>query len=178
MPRTRGSISRAESSSNLINKFGEMYVQCVQNGSKAEPTSIFISNNMFKIITIRKKRQVISSSFVGILYGVMISLSFTIYITIGIVQYMGQTMSTLAVNNPDFLSGGILTNIFSASYNTNGLEIMAISIILVHAFMSSLMLPLLKGGHVAGSVIHFVALIWVASAASLASAYLISMLLG
>lgn len=168
----------AETSSNLIDKFGEMYVMCIQNGSKAEPTSVFISNNMFKVLTIRKKRIVIASSFIGILYGVMISLSITLYVTIGIVQYMGSMMSELVQQNPDFLSGGFLTNIFAAEYSTAGIELMAFAIIIVHAALSSLMLPLLKGGHVAGSVIHFIALIWIGSLSSLISQMLISGLMG
>ena len=153
----------AETSSSLIDKFGEMYVMCIQNGSKPEATSIFLSNNMFKILTVRKRRQSIASSFVGLLYGIMVSLSVTLYVTIGIVDFMGEMMGDLAVSNPDFVSGGFLTNIFSSDYDTAGLQLMAFAVIFIHALMSSLMLPLLKGGHMAGSLIHFIALMWIGS---------------
>jgi flagellar protein FlaJ len=168
----------AECSSSLIDKFGEMYVLCIQNGSKPEPTSIFISSNMFKVLTVRKRRQTIASSFVGILYGIMISLSVTLYVTIGIVAFMGKMMSDLAVQNPDFISGGFLTSIFSASYSTAGIELMAFSVIFIHALMSSLMLPMLKGGHLAGAVIHFIALMWIGSVGSYFSSIMIGGLIG
>jgi len=153
----------AETSSSLIERFGEMYVLCIQNGSKPEATSIFISNNMFKVLTIRKRRQTIGSSFVGLLYGIMVSLSVTLYVTVGIVDYMGGVMGDLAISNPDFISGGFLTNIFSGSYSTAGIELMTFSVIFIHALMSSLMLPMLKGGHMAGAIIHFIALMWIGS---------------
>jgi len=166
----------AESSSDLIDKFGEMYVMSIQNGSKAEPTSMFISNNMFRVLTIRKKRSVTASSFVGILYGVMISLAVTLYITIGIVNYMSGIMSDVVID-PGVAGGNFLMGIIAADIDTSAIEMMVFSVVLVHATLSSLMLPMIKGGHIVGSVVHFIALIWIASVASLVSQYLIDGLL-
>ena len=166
----------AETSSDLIDKFGEMYVTCIQNGSKAEPTSLFISNNMFRVLSIRKKRSQTASSFVGILYGVMISMAVTLYITIGIVDYMGQVMSSVVISDggasTSFLSGNL-----SANFDVGSIELMVFAVILVHATLSSLMLPMIKGGHIVGSIVHFIALIWIASVASMISQSLISGLL-
>ena len=72
-------------------------------------------------------------------------------------------MGDLAVSNPDFVSGGFLTNIFSASYSTAGIELMTFCVIFIHALFSSIMLPMLKGGHLAGSIIHFIAMMWIGS---------------
>ena len=168
----------SETSSDLIDKFGEMYVTSIHNGSKAEATSLFISNNAFRVLTIRKKRSVTASSFVGILYGVMISLAVTLYITIGIVDYMGVMISSVVIDDPGSVGGGFLNGIISFTFDTSAIELMVFSVILVHATLSSLMLPMIKGGHIVGSVIHFIALIWIASAASLISTYLIGGLLG
>jgi flagellar protein FlaJ len=166
----------AETSSDLIDKFGEMYVTCIHNGSKAEPTSLFISNNMFRVLSIRKKRSQTASSFVGILYGVMISLAVTLYITIGIVDYMAQVMSTVVITDAG-ASTSFLSGILSADFDVGGIELMVFAIVMVHATLSSLMLPMIKGGHVVGSIVHFIALIWIASASSLISQSLISGLL-
>jgi flagellar protein FlaJ len=166
----------AETSSDLIDKFGEMYVTCIQNGSKAEPTSLFISNNMFRVLSIRKKRSQTASSFVGILYGVMISLAVTLYITIGIVDYMAQVMSTVVITDGG-ASTSFLSGILSADFDVGGIEMMVFAVVMVHATLSSLMLPMIKGGHVVGSIVHFIALIWIASASSLISQSLISGLL-
>lgn len=168
----------SETSSDLIDKFGEMYVTSIHNGSKAEATSLFISNNAFRVLTIRKKRSVTASSFVGILYGVMISLAVTLYITLGIVGYMSDMMSSIIIDDPGAIGGSFLNGIISISFDTSAIETMVFSVILVHATLSSLMLPMIKGGHIVGSVVHFIALIWIASAASLISTYLIGGLLG
>ena len=61
---------------------------------------MLISNNAFRVLTIRKKRSVTASSFVGILYGVMISLAVTLYITIGIVDYMATMISSSFIDDP------------------------------------------------------------------------------
>ncbi|MDW5562866.1 MAG: type II secretion system F family protein [Methanomassiliicoccus sp.] len=166
----------AETSSDLIDKFGEMYVTCMQNGSKAEPTSVFISNNMFRVLSIRKKRSQTASSFVGILYGVMISLAVTLYITIGIVGYMSDVMSSVVIDNSGSDSA-FLNSILSGNINIAEIQLMVFAVIIVHAVLSSLMLPMIKGGHIVGSVVHFIALIWIASAASMISETLISGLL-
>jgi flagellar protein FlaJ len=152
-------------------------VTCIQNGSKAEPTSTFISNNMFRVLSIRKKRSQTASSFVGILYGVMISLAVTLYITIGIVDYMSGVISTLVINDGG-ASISFLNGLLSADFDIGGLEMMVFAVVFVHAILSSLMLPMIKGGHIVGSVVHFIALIWIASASSLISQYLIGGLLG
>ncbi len=163
----------SESSSHLIDRFGDMYMECALNGSKPEETSLFISNNMFKILSIRKKRSIIASNFFGVLYGVMVSLAFTLWITIGITEYMGEVMTTVVIDDPS-LGGGFLGTVLSADFDVEPLKLMAFGVILVHAFFSSLMLPLLRGGHVMGAAIHLISLLWIASI----SQYLVQFLLG
>jgi flagellar protein FlaJ len=158
----------AEASSGLIKRFGQMYTECVLNGAKPEPTSLFISNNMFKILAIRKKKHTVSSSFLGVLYGVMVSLAFTLFVTIGIARYMGDTISSLVVENQDFMNQGFLGSIFNADFSVEPLILMANTVIIVHALCSALMLPLMKGGHPAGAAIHLIVLLWIGSASQFA----------
>jgi flagellar protein FlaJ len=155
----------AETSSNMIKRFSGMYTQCVLSGSKPEETSLFISNNLFKILAIRKKRISISSSFVGVLYGVMIALAFTMWITVGITEYMSEVVGNLAGDTSSIATGGFLNNIFNASYNIELLTNMVVGVTLIHALCSSIMLPLVKGGHLATAGIHFVVMVWVGAAA-------------
>ncbi|HTY46066.1 MAG TPA: type II secretion system F family protein [Methanomassiliicoccales archaeon] len=164
----------SEASSNLINKFGEMYIHSTLNGSKPEPTSIFISNNMGKILAVRKKRDVLAGSFVGVLYGVMVATGFTLFITVGIVEYMGHMINALIVPGQDFVQLGILTSIFSASFNVEMLRTMVYFLIVVHAAASAVMLTILKGGHIVGAGVHFLIMIWI----GMATAYLAEAALG
>jgi flagellar protein FlaJ len=166
----------SETSSDLIDKFGEMYVTCIQNGSKPEPTSMFISNNMFRVLSIRKKRSVTASSFVGILYGVMISLAVTLYITLGIIEYMSDMIQTTLATTD--LGMTFINGLFLTTFDLNLIDLMVFAIVIVHATLSSLMLPMIKGGHIVGSGIHFVAMVWIASIASFLSKFLIGLLVG
>jgi flagellar protein FlaJ len=163
----------AESSSNMIRKFNNVYTQCVLSGAKADETSLFISTNMFKIMAIRKKRQVVASSYLGVLYGVMIALAFTLYITIGISQYMATSIQGLSLNTADLGGVGFLNTLFNSHFDVGPLTLMVFSVIFIHAFFSSLMLPLLRGGHLAGAAIHFIALLWIGSV----SAFIVELML-
>ncbi|HUL39413.1 MAG TPA: hypothetical protein VLU38_03890, partial [Methanomassiliicoccales archaeon] len=139
-----------------------------------EPTSVFISNNMGKILGVRKKRNVLAGSFVGVLYGVMVATGFTLFITVGIVDYMGHMINALVVPGDQVAQLGILTSIFSASFNVEALRTMVYLLIVVHAAASAIMLTILKGGHIVGAGVHFMVMIWI----GMATAYLAELALG
>jgi flagellar protein FlaJ len=153
-----------------------MYTECVMNGAKPEETSLFISNNMFKILSIRKKRSVIASNFFGVLYGVMVSLSFTIWITIGITKYMAEVIGGITID--DSSGGAFLNTILNADFSVEPLEYMAFAVMFIHAFFSSIMLPLLKGGHIMSAAIHLITLLWLASISQFVVDIMLSTLLG
>jgi archaeal flagellar protein FlaJ len=176
-PKTSWRHFAAESSSSLIERFGDMYTDCVMNGAKPDETSLFISSNMFKILSIRKKRGLVASSFFGVLYGVMVSLSFTIWITIGITKYMAEVVGTIEIENTD-LGGSFLNTLLNADFDVRPLEYMAFSVMAIHAFFSAIMLPLLKGGHIATAAVHLIALLWIASVSQFIVDYMLSSLLG
>jgi flagellar protein FlaJ len=163
----------AESSSNMIRKFNGVYTQCVLSGAKSEVTSMFISANMFKIMAIRKKRQIVASGYLGVLYGIMISLAFTLYITVGISEYMSTTIQGLSIDTTNLSGASFLNTLFNSHFDVGPLKLMVFSVIFIHAFFSSLMLPLLRGGHIAGAAIHFIALLWIGSV----SAFIVDLML-
>ena len=176
-PKTSWKHFASESSSHLIERFGDMYTDCVMNGAKPDETSLFISNNMFKILSIRKKRGLVASSFFGVLYGVMVSLSFTIWITIGITKYMAEVVGTIEIEDTD-MGGSFLSTILTADFSVEPLEYMAFSVMVIHAFFSAIMLPLLKGGHMATAAIHLISLLWIASASQFIVDIMLESLLG
>ncbi|OPY32557.1 MAG: flagellar assembly protein J [Methanomassiliicoccales archaeon PtaU1.Bin124] len=160
-PRESWMHFACETGSNTIKKFSSIYTQCVLSGSKPDATSMFISNNMFKILAIRKKRVTISSNFLGVLYGVAVALAFTMWVTVAITEYMSSTVSALDLGDTSAFGGGFLSTMFNASYSVEPLKMMVVCVIIIHAFFSSLMLPLIKGGHIATAAIHFVILVWI-----------------
>ena len=160
-PRESWAHFACETGSNTIKKFSSIYTQCVLAGSKPDETSMFISNNMFKILAIRRKRITISSSFLGVLYGVAIALAFTMWVTVAITEYMSTTVAGLDLGDTSAFGGGFLDTLFNAGYSVEPLKMMVVCVIITHAFFSSMMLPLIKGGHIATCAIHFVIMVWV-----------------
>jgi flagellar protein FlaJ len=158
----------SEANSNLIKKFGEMYIHSTLNGARPEQTSLFISGNMARILAIRKKRSILAGNYVGILYGIMVAVSFTLFVTVGIVEYMGKMISSLVPPNPQNITIPFLNSVYSATFAIGDLTLMVYAIILIHAAVSSIMLVVLKGGHPAGASVHFLIMIWIGVATSFA----------
>ncbi|MEM2944618.1 MAG: type II secretion system F family protein [Methanomassiliicoccales archaeon] len=156
----------SEANSNLIKKFGEMYIHSTINGARPEPTSLFISNNMSRILAVRKKRLILAGNYVGILYGIMVAVSFTLFSTVGILEYMGNMISSLIPPDADIMSFGILSAIYEAKFAVADLTMMVYAVIVVHAAVSSVILVILKGGHLAGAVVYFVSMVWIGVATS------------
>jgi flagellar protein FlaJ len=148
----------AETNSNVINRFADLYIKCTTNGANAAETATFISNQEFRMLSIRKKRAVLCSSFYGILYGVMISLAFTMWLTLGIVEYMLRTINTVTT---DAASSGFINSIFSTDVNIGMISTSIIIIVLIHSITSALLIPILRGGNMASASTHFVVLLWI-----------------
>jgi len=161
-PRESWTHFAAETGSNSIRRFSNIYTECILAGSKADETSMFISNNIFKIQTIRKKRVTLSGNFLGMLYGVAVALAVTLWITVAIADYMSSTISSIDISSTSSsFDVGFLATLFNASFNTDLLKIMVVSVIVIHSVFSGLMIPLIKGGHIASAAIHIVVLIWI-----------------
>jgi flagellar protein FlaJ len=148
----------AETNSNIINRFSDLYVKCTSSGANAAETANFISNQEFRMLAIRKKRAVLTSSFFGILYGVMISLAFTMWLTLGIVEYMIKTINQVST---DATSTGFVHTIFSTDVDLGAISTCIILIVFIHSVASALLIPVLRGGNMASATTHFVILIWI-----------------
>ncbi len=148
----------AETNSNVINRFSDLYVKCTNNGANASETATFISNQEFRMLSIRKKRAVLCSSFFGILYGVMVSLAFTMWLTVGIVEYMLKTITAVTT---DATSSGFINSMFSSDVNIGLISTSIMVIIIIHSVASALVIPILRGGNMATASTHFVILLWI-----------------
>ena len=153
----------AESSSNMIRKFNNVYTQCVLSGAKADEHESVHQHEHVQDHGDKEKTADRSVRLFGVLYGIMIALAFTLYITIGISQYMANTIQGLSLRPSDLAVASFLNTLFNSHFDVGPLKLMVFSVIFIHAFFSSLMLPLLRGGHMAGAAIHFIALLWIGS---------------
>jgi flagellar protein FlaJ len=153
----------SETGSDLISKFSDMYVEGVRTGGRSRNMTNLISRNFVRILGLRKKRYQSASDLTGMLYGLMIAVAFAMYITIEIlwrVQEMWRGLSTPV----GFESVTVLDYSF---FNVQIMAAIILILVVSHAFVSSVLLRILGGGHKAGSLIHFVVLVWIAAFVSL-----------
>ena len=69
----------AETGSNLISKFTEMYVVGLSVGGKVDRVIEIISVNFVKLMGVRRKRYQAADNMLGTLYGMSIGITFTLF---------------------------------------------------------------------------------------------------
>jgi len=148
-----------ETGSNLIYRFTDMFVEAIGLGSDPKDVAEIIAENFTIINTLRAKRNQTTSSFVGIAYGVVIGIAFSLYISFGVVESMNKLYSKLHISNS--FVGGILHTVPASSIAMlNGIVFF---ILLIHAIISSLSIKVMDGGRYMSSLIHLVGMTWVAA---------------
>ncbi len=154
-----------ETGSNLIYRFTDMFVEAIGLGSDPKDVAEIIAENFTIINTLRAKRNQTTSSFIGIAYGVIIGVAFSLYISFGVVESMNKLYSKLHISNT--FVGSILHTVPASSIAMlNGIVFF---ILLIHAVVSSLSIKAMDGGRYMSSLIHLVGMTWVAAIAGYVS---------
>ncbi|RUM33632.1 MAG: type II secretion protein F [Archaeoglobus sp.] len=163
-----------ETGSNLIYRFTDMFVEAIGLGSDPKDVAEIIADNFTVINTLRAKRAQTSSSFVGIAYGVVIGIAFSLYISFGVVESMNSLYSKLHI--PNSFVGNILHTVPSTSIAT--LNVIIFLILLIHAIISSISLKVMDGGRYMSSLLHLTGMTWVAAFAGYISRTVMIHMLG
>jgi len=153
----------AETGSNLIARFCDMFVQSVLIGAEAKDVSLLISNNFSRLLQLRKKRYGEASTFSGVFYGLSFSISLTFFITLRIARMMKNMLNRVTVSAGDDLNQGFIQNVLNANIDLVAIQFIMVSMIFIHSFFSSLTLSFARGGHKASAYIHFVGMMWLAA---------------
>ena len=154
-----------ETGSNLIYRFTDMFVEAIGLGSDPKDVAEIIADNFTVLNNLRARRAQTASSFVGIAYGVIIGIAFSLYISFGVVQSMNTLYSKLHI--PNSFVGGILHTVPAS--NLAVLNAVVFFILLVHAIISSMAIKVMDGGRFMSSLVHLVGMTWVAAIAGYVS---------
>ncbi|MCI0497121.1 MAG: archaellar assembly protein FlaJ [Thermoplasmata archaeon] len=153
----------AETGSDLIAKFSDMYVEGFRAGGRSREMTNLISRNFVRILGLRKKRYQSAAEMTGMLYGVMIAIAFSMYITVEVldrIQRLYQDIQTPVTVE----TVGVLEYAF---FSETLMAAIILVLVVSHSLISSLLLRVMSGGHKAGSLVHFVAMVWVAAVVSI-----------
>ncbi len=153
----------AETGSNLIARYCDMYVQAVLMGADSKQVSRLISDNFSRLLQLRKKRYGEASTFSGVFYGLTFTISLTMFITLRIAQMMKNMLNRAHTSTGSNFQQGFIQNILNAEIDLVTIQYIMVAMIFLHGLFSSFTLSFARGGHKASAYIHFVGMMWVAA---------------
>ncbi len=154
-----------ESGSNIITKFTNIFIGSVYSGSDPKTVSSIISGNINKLLEFRKLRTETASGSRGELYGVFFGVALTMFITVGVADFVFGFFSKAAsgletVQTISFLS--------VSSLNVSLIYLLIVAIVVMHAAFSAILIKMLDGGILYGATTHFVIMLWITAASDIA----------
>ncbi len=159
--------------SNLIYRFTDMFVEAISLGAEPIDVAEIVSSNFITINNLRKRRAQTTSSFIGIAYGVIIGISFALYISFGVVESMNNLYSSLDI--PTEMIGSILHVV--PSEDLTFVSRLITLLMLIHAALSTIAIKVMDGGRITAGLVHMVGMMWVAAIAGYVSQITITSLL-
>lgn len=156
----------AESRSNLIAKFTEMYIKSIMVGGKPTEVSRIVSLNFTRMQGLRKHRYQMASNMTGVMYGLAVAIAFTLYLTLHIMRLMNNATSSIQFNEID---GSIPVPIMFATYNVSMMQVLVLGVIVIHAFTSAFLITVVNGSHRFSFVFHLAGMTWTSLIVAVAS---------
>ena len=157
-----------DTGSNLISKFTEMYIKSIRSGGSATEIGSIISDNYIRMLSLRKRRYQEANNFSGVLYGLMVGISMTLFLTLGIMSMMNNAFESVTI------SDNVGLPILVTSYDIPVLTVFMTLIVAIHAIASTIILKLVSGNHKFSPMLHFPLMIWIAAISGLFSRMSIS----
>ena len=150
------SLFAAHTGSNLISKFTEMYVRGIESGGKPSEIGKLISDNYIRMLTLRKYRYQAASSMSGVLYGLLVAITFTLYLMLSIMKMMNGVFSLIHLDTSQ-----IVVPLLSTHFQLEIYSLFFLTIIIAHILLSSWFMRLISGSHPAMPILHIIAMSWI-----------------
>jgi flagellar protein FlaJ len=152
-----------ETGSNLIEKFGSIFIQIINLGGNAEDASQIISDNFIKILSLRELRLQMASSVKGVYYGTLLGVAGAAYATLRMVGILDNTFkqSFAAIAQTPSVSSltqGLLPSV--GELNMPLVEDMLFVVLLLHAAFSAYSIKMVDGGSKYSALLDFVLMVW------------------
>jgi len=152
-----------ETGSNMIEKFGSIFIQVVSLGGDAEEASKIISDNFIKLLSLRELRLQLSGSVRGVYYGTLLGVAGSTYSSLRMVGILDATFkksfaSIAQTPSVSSLTQGILPSI--GEINLPVVETMLFFIMMIHVAFSAYSVKLVDGGSKYTAFWDFVLMTW------------------
>jgi len=164
-----------ESGSNLINYFVHIFAKSVYLGGDAIKIAEIISKNFIRLISLRKLRLQLAAGLRGALYGALLGFITTVYMSTAITEMLADMFNSALQNamsqeNMANLVGSILPAI--PEINMTEVNLYIGIIVVIHAFISAVIIKLVDGGNKYAALFDFVLMVWLGAVLSIAIPYI------
>ena len=161
----------AESGSHLIDAFTDMFIEGIKSGGDAARVGDIISDNVVRILNLRKARYSTAGTFRGTLYGLTASLAFVLFLGVGILASLGDIFAvTQEVSTADENLQAIAVNF---DFDLDLIRDLVLTLLVLHGFMAAGMLKMVDGGAYTSGLLSLVILVWTAVGLASMSEYIL-----
>jgi len=163
----------AETNSELISKFSEMFAEGTSTGGEPRAISRIISDNFAKILGLRIEKFQSQGRITGILYGLAAAMTVILYMALfmteGFFDLFHQLHPTPGFEYIPFLR--------ATTFNMTLINGLVVFVLFIHALVSMAITRVIGGGHWVGGLTHLVGIMWIAAVASILTKYAVVRLL-
>ncbi len=155
----------AESGSQLVDAFTDMFIEGIKAGGKADRVGQIISENVVRILNLRKARYSTAGTFSGTLYGLSGSMAFVLFLGVGILGTLGDLFAL--TGSAEFDADGapsVAAVDINFDFNIGLVRNLVLSTMVLHGLMASVMLKMVDGGSPKAGLQMMVFMTWVACA--------------
>lgn len=143
----------AESGSNLVQRFGEMYSEGVTKGGDPKTVADVITENFKRILRIRERRYDFASSLRGVLYGITVIAAVTFF--------MGFSFASEMIEEVGQTGFKTIEQVFWVRiYDPPGVHFMLVGLVLLNALLIAFYIRTVSSCDARGVYAHAVLLLW------------------
>ncbi len=147
-----------ETSSNIIQKFTAMFTEGIAAGGDAGEIGRIVSENVVRILSLRKHRQQTAVGFRGMMIGLTAGMAGTLYIGVGLLGVLRDLFAGAEISDPALATA---VPIATMSVDVVLLSIIVTTVMLVHNVIGSYMVAKAGGGSAFRITAHLPLLMWV-----------------
>ncbi len=152
----------AETNSELISKFSEMFSEGTSTGGEPRAISRIISDNFSKILGLRIEKFQMQGRVTGLLYGLAVAMTVILYMALFTTESFFDLFSQVELE-PGY---EFITVLRAETFDLGLINALVVFLIAVHASISMAVTRVIGGGHWVGGLTHLVGIMWLAAFAA------------
>ncbi len=152
----------AETGSDIIAKFSEMFEDGTRTGGNPRKIAKVISDNFLALVSLRRLRYQEAGRLVGMMYGLGAVLVAVLYMSLFLVKGFQELFAGV----PTIQGFAFLSILQGGPVDVTAMSYIILAIVVVHAAVTGFVAKAADGGNKYGAITHFVLVLWIAAGAS------------